>query len=81
MAPTCIHDGTKMLSNPITNGEPFWCPRCGQHEYRSSNGNGHRKPVVAVSEPAECICIDYPDGRQRTCPTCRDRARAAAIQF
>lgn len=75
---TCPNCHVKMLSNPIANGQPFWCPRCGGHEYVSSNG--HRKHV-AVTVASECTCVDYPDGRQRTCPTCRERAQRTTVPF
>jgi hypothetical protein len=113
----CIHDGTRMRSNPYPTSDLFWCPKCGGHDYKSVRVNGHRPAAPPapyatgytcpecggpcerekwrcswlcpncmimfndpdpVQQPADCTCIDLPDGRSRVCPTCRDRARAAA---
>ena len=131
--PYCTHDGTKMLSNPFSTPDLFWCPKCGQHEYTSRNGKPPkladvvgrlarvdsaeaRNPggigritakdrgrfrvdssefpgqevtgwwliddlVILSDDDAvrdDCTCVDLPDGRSLVCPTCRDRARAAA---
>lgn len=43
----CIHDGTRMLSNPFSNGELYWCPKCNGHSYRSAKTARFEKAVMA----------------------------------
>ena len=53
----CIHDGTRMRSNPYTSSDLFWCPKCGGHDYKSVRRNGH-KPAAPQFSPAANTLID-----------------------
>ena len=78
-------NGRKPSTPPALYATEYTCPECGGQCEREEWRCSWLCPNCMImfndpdpAPPADCTCIDLPDGRQRTCPACRDRAIEAA---